>query len=72
MNSQLNDPRELRRWAAKCEADARKARDADERERLERMQAGLTQLAASNEWLEGQSPAVVEFNFGESGPVSET
>ena len=42
---------ELRRWAARCEADAEKTRSLEDRDRLLKMQTALIALAEGEDWL---------------------
>jgi hypothetical protein len=42
---------ELRRWAARCEADAEKTQSLEDRDRLLRMQTALLSLAEGEDWL---------------------
>ena len=44
---------DLRRFSVRCAADAAKATDEGERERLTRMSAALLQLAHNEAWLSG-------------------
>jgi hypothetical protein len=47
---------ELRRWAARCDAQAKDAlTSGDEYERLVKMRDGLLAVAESQEWLEGET-----------------
>jgi hypothetical protein len=55
MNTNLSAA-ELRHWAAQCDAQAKDPMiSGDEYERLIKMRDGLLAVAASQEWLEGQS-----------------
>ena len=48
MNMTADD---LRRWAARCEADSEKTRSFEDRDRLLKMQTALLALAEGEDWL---------------------
>jgi hypothetical protein len=72
MLARLDNPKELREWAAEYALEAKRVTyDSGQHARLLRIHEALLDLAKQAEWLNGKSEAVtVEFNCGETGPIS--
>jgi hypothetical protein len=61
MIGRLDNPTELRQWAADCDGRAGECYDPEERERLIKMRDALFALAREAEWLQGDGVVTVEF-----------
>ena len=60
---------ELRRWAARCHADAKKTRCIEDRERLEKMSQSLLSLAENQDWLIPGDPKSNGATFADGGDL---
>jgi hypothetical protein len=61
MITRLDNPTELRRWAADCDRRIAECPSSEELERLVKMRDALVALTCEAEWLQGDSVVTVEF-----------
>ena len=51
---------DLRRWAAMCAARAKITTSDEERDRLQRMERAMLDLAANQDWLDGKAQSEID------------
>jgi len=62
---------ELRQWAKKCLSDAQTADDGFEKLRLTKMHEALTEMAQTQDWLDGRAaPVVLKSNCPDAQPTT--